>query len=84
MTVMKERGRSLYRRAAIAYAAACALPLFILLASLSKGAGWRPVLIGLPAYLTFFVAITYQFIKELRALKREEQSAESPADKDEQ
>jgi hypothetical protein len=65
------RRRSIYRRAAIAYAAACALPLFILSISLGKGAGWRPMLIGSPAYLTFFAAITYQFVKELRALKRE-------------
>lgn len=70
------RRNSLYRRAAIAYLAAFALPLFILGIALGKGAGWRPMLIGLPAYLTFFAAVTYQFIKELRALKREETAGE--------
>jgi hypothetical protein len=81
----KISGRSdLYRRAAIAYAAACALPLFILAVSLGKGAGWRPVLVGLPAYLTFFVAITYQFIKELRALKREEEGSKNLPNNDAQ
>jgi hypothetical protein len=60
---------SLYRRAAIAYLAACALPLFILAISIARGGGWRPMLIGLPAYLTFFAAIIYQFINELRALR---------------
>jgi hypothetical protein len=79
-----EKQRSVYRRAAIAFAAACTLPLFILCISLVKGAGWRPVLVGLPAYLTFFGAITYQFIKELRALKREEEEAERSADSENQ
>jgi hypothetical protein len=69
------RRRNLYRRAAVAYIAACALPLFILSISLAKGAGWRPALVGLPAYLTFFAAITYQFIKVLMALKRDEEEA---------
>ncbi|WP_144155931.1 hypothetical protein [Paraburkholderia sp. BCC1885] len=74
MTQVEQR-RNIYRRAAIAYVAACALPFFILLVSL-KGAGWRPVLVGLPAYVTFFGAITYQFAKELRAPKYEEREAE--------
>ncbi|MGF6645035.1 hypothetical protein [Paraburkholderia sp. GAS82] len=78
-----EQRRNIYRRAAIAYAAACALPFFILLVSLVKGAGWRPVLIGLPAYVTFVGAVTYQFTKELRALKYEEREAEeSPSSED--
>ncbi|WP_076797206.1 MULTISPECIES: hypothetical protein [Burkholderiaceae] len=71
---------SLYRRAAIAYLAACALPVFILAISIAKGGGWRPMLIGLPAYLTFFAAITYQFFKELRALRRAGEAGESMPD----
>ncbi|WJF90289.1 hypothetical protein QS306_00950 [Paraburkholderia bonniea] len=71
-----ERKRNVYRRAAIAYAAVAALPLFILCVSLFKGAGWHPMLIGWPAYLTFLAAVTYQFIKELKALKRDETGAD--------
>lgn len=62
--------KAVWRKALMAYAAACALPLFILAVSVAKGAGWRPVLVGLPAYITFFTAITYQLVKELRALER--------------
>jgi hypothetical protein len=39
--------------------------------SLIKGAGWKPALAGLPLYLIVFGGITYQLIKELRALKQE-------------
>jgi hypothetical protein len=65
------KGTANWRKALMAYAAACALPLFILAVSLVKGAGWRPVLVGLPAYMTFFSAITYQLVKELQTLGRD-------------
>jgi hypothetical protein len=81
---IKDKKRQLMRRFAIGYASLLSLPLLALVFSLSQGAGWKPMLVGSPALLTLFIAATYQFIKELRALKREEQSAESPADKDEQ
>lgn len=78
------RSKALYRRFAIGYFGILGMVLVALIFSIAQGAGWKPMLVGLPVYLTFFVAVTYQFIKELRALKREEQNAESPADKDEQ
>ncbi|MEM5434494.1 hypothetical protein [Paraburkholderia diazotrophica] len=81
MTISKRR-RDIYRRAGIAYCAACALPLFILLVSMAKGAGWRPMLIGIPAYVTFFFAITYQVSKELRAINCEKSAADIEDDKD--
>lgn len=45
--------------------------VFVLGVSLAKGAGWKPMLAGMPVYITFFVGITYQLVKELRALNRE-------------
>ncbi|MEX3977771.1 hypothetical protein AB4Y45_02160 [Paraburkholderia sp. EG287A] len=72
--IAKSKRKIVWRKALTAYVAACALPMFILAVSLVKGAGWRPVLVGLPAYLTFFAAITYQLVKELRALERDVES----------
>jgi hypothetical protein len=63
---------------------ACTLPFFILFVSLVKGAGWHPVLVGLPAYVTFLGAITYQFTKELRALKYEEHETEESSSSEDQ
>lgn len=79
-----DRRRGLYRRFAFAYASWLCLPLLVLVFSLAQGGGWKPVMTGSAIYLTFFWGITYQFIKELRALKREEQNAEDPANNEEQ
>jgi hypothetical protein len=62
-----------YRELAIrfikAYLSLVAMIIFVLIVSLSKGAGWKVILVGMPLFLTFFVGITYQLIKELRVLK---------------
>jgi hypothetical protein len=76
--------KSLYKRFAIAYSGILGMVLVALGFSIAQGAGWKPVLVGLPVYLTFFVVVTYQFMKELRALKREEQDAKGPTDNEEQ
>ena len=34
-----------------------------LIFSLIQGAGWRPIIAGLPVYATFFILITYRFIR---------------------
>jgi hypothetical protein len=59
-------------RATIAYLALLGLPGVILLFSFAQEAGWKPVLVGIPVILTIFSSITYQLIKELLALGREE------------
>ena len=64
--------KNIYRRAAIAYLALFGLPGVILAFSWAKGAGWKPVLAGLPVMLTIFASITYQFVKELRAVRSKE------------
>jgi hypothetical protein len=76
--------KSLYKRFAIGYSGILGMVLVALGFSIAQGTGWKPVLVGLPVYLTFFVVVTYKLIKELRALKREEQGVESPIDDDEQ
>lgn len=40
--------------------------------SYAQGADWRPVVIGIPVYLTLFVAVTYQFLKERKKIQRKE------------
>ncbi|WP_414448369.1 hypothetical protein AB4851_03050 [Burkholderia sp. 22PA0099] len=72
MTIYMSKRKKLYRRVAIAYAGVAGMILVGLGFSLAQGAGWKPVLSGGPVYLTFFTAVSYQFIKELRALKQEE------------
>lgn len=53
-----------------AYLSLAAMIAFVLIVSLSKGSGWKVIVVGMPLFLTFFAGITFQFGKELRALKR--------------
>lgn len=73
--------KALYRKFARGYIGCICLPLLVLAFSLAQGGGWKPVLVGMPAYLTFFAGITYQFIKEFRALGREERGEPEPPPK---
>ncbi len=52
--------------------------LFALGFSLAQGASWRPVIVGAPVYLTFFLGLTYSFIKEIRAQGRKERGKPEP------
>jgi hypothetical protein len=70
--MIADKKRKLIRRFAIGYASLLSLPLLALVFSLSQGAGWKPILVGAPAFLTLMIAATYQLTKELRTLKREE------------
>ncbi|WP_455313768.1 hypothetical protein [Caballeronia sp. KNU42] len=73
---MNKQGRALkkiIKRAIVAYSAAVGIIALALVISIKHGSGWKPALAGMPLYVTLFVGITYQLIKELRALKREEQ-----------
>ncbi|BFG74301.1 hypothetical protein PTKU46_23340 [Paraburkholderia terrae] len=60
--------RRLYKRAIMAYSGGAGMVLLALAISIHHGTGWRPALAGMPLYVTVFGGITYQFIKELRAL----------------
>lgn len=63
--------RSLVRRYVKAYVSLLGIIAAFAGVSLAKGAGWKPALAGMPLYVTVFAGITYQLLKELRALKRE-------------
>ncbi|GAB7539862.1 hypothetical protein [Burkholderia sp. 3C] len=77
MTIYRSKRKKLYQRFAVGYAGVAGMILVGLGASIAQGAGWKPVLVGIPVDLTFFVAVSYQFIKELRALKNEEREEAS-------
>jgi hypothetical protein len=62
---------SLVRRYVKAYLSLVGIIAAFASVSLAKGAGWRPALVGMPLYVTVFIGITYQLIKELRVLNRE-------------
>ncbi|HEF5786153.1 hypothetical protein KGP65_05085 [Burkholderia multivorans] len=67
----KTEFRRLIKRAITAYSGGIGMVVFALVISLSHGAGLKPLLILLPLFAIVFGGITYQLIKELRALKRE-------------
>jgi len=69
---MTTERKKLYRKFLIGYVGCFSLPLFALIFGLAQGASWRPVIVGVPVYLTFLAGITYQFAKEFSALRRKE------------
>ncbi|SAK90660.1 hypothetical protein AWB78_04852 [Caballeronia calidae] len=81
MTEYEIKRKKLVRRFAVGYLGILGMVVVALVFSVAQGAGWKPILVGAPVYLTFFVAVSYQFIKELRSLKREEQEAASKESK---
>lgn len=71
--------KSLYRRFVIGYSGILGMIMVALIFSVAQGAGWKPIIVGAPVYLTFLAAVTHQFIKELRTLRPKEPEAE-PSD----
>lgn len=55
---MTAERKKLYRKFVIGYVGCFSLPLFALIFSLAQGASWRPVIVGVPVYLTFLAGIT--------------------------
>ncbi|SIO45846.1 hypothetical protein SAMN05444168_4716 [Paraburkholderia phenazinium] len=50
-----------------AYLSLAAMIAFVLAVSLSRGAGWGVLVVGMPLFLTFFAGITYQLVVEIRS-----------------
>lgn len=69
---MKSAGsRKVAGRYVKAYLSLLAMICFFAGISLMKGAGWKPLLIPLPLFVLLFAGITYQLIKEMRSIKRD-------------
>lgn len=66
-----DQKQALLRRYTKAYLSLAGIIGAFAAVSLAKGAGWKPALAGMPLYVTVFVGITYQLVKELRALRRQ-------------
>lgn len=69
---MQTTKRAIFIRFLKAYLSLAAMIVFVLTVSLAKGAGWKIILVGMPLFLVIFGGITYQLIKEIRALRRED------------
>lgn len=67
---MSDGYRALAIRFIKAYLSLVAMILFVLIVSLSKGVGWKVILVGMPLYVTVFWGITYSLIKEWRAMRK--------------
>lgn len=78
MDNMELKLRALMKRAVIAYSGAVGVVAFALVISLAHGAGVRPLIILLPLFVVLFGGVTYQLIKELRALKKAEGEHRDP------
>ncbi|WP_321888337.1 hypothetical protein [Paraburkholderia bannensis] len=59
-------------RALIAYSGVAGVVGVALLISISRGAGWRPAMAGMPLYVILIIGVTYQFIKEILILNKSE------------
>ncbi|RLK28520.1 hypothetical protein C7417_5719 [Cupriavidus plantarum] len=81
MDDISKKRNAVYKKFASGYISLLCLPIMFFVVSLMKGAGWKPIIGGLPVYVTVFVGITYQLIKELRSISREERGEPPPPPK---
>jgi hypothetical protein len=61
--------KALVWRLVLGYVGVLGMVLVALLFCVAQHAVWEPVVTGAPVYITFVVAITYQFVKDWRATK---------------
>ncbi|VVE58685.1 hypothetical protein PHO31112_05360 [Pandoraea horticolens] len=73
MRRMLEKRKALYRKFAVGSLCLLTIPALILLLSIYKGAGGAGLVPGIPIYLALLGGAIYQFRKELRELKWEEE-----------
>lgn len=73
MNMRNAESRKISARYVKAYLSLLAMVCFFAAISFIKWAGWKPLLIPLPLFVLLFIGISYQLIKELRALKRQDQ-----------
>ena len=81
-TEYEQQLKKLILRALVAYAGAIGVVAVALAISVSHGSGWKPTLAGMPLYVILFGGVTYQLIKEFRALKKERNRSVSSGDGD--
>ncbi|WP_414448371.1 hypothetical protein AB4851_03065 [Burkholderia sp. 22PA0099] len=77
MKLASPKRREIYRKFIFGYTSLSSIPLIILAISIYKNAGGAGLVPGIPIYLVLFGGATYQFAKELRALKNEEKEEAS-------
>lgn len=70
MNMRNAESRKISIRYIKAYLSLIAMICFFAAISLIRGAGWKPLLIPLPLFVLLFIGISYQMIREFRALKR--------------
>jgi len=70
--------REIYLRLVVGYIGVALLILVSLAFSLLLGTGWKPIIAGSPVFLTFFIAVSYQFVKDIRTLGRRERGKSEP------
>jgi len=80
MNLPDER-KNIYRRLLAGYLGIALLILLALAFSLAQGAGWKPLIGGLPAYVSLFIVVTYYFIKDIRRQRRRERGEPEPPPK---
>jgi len=76
MRHISQNRKALYRKFVKGSLCVLGIPLVIVALAIYKGASWWAGLVpGVPIYLILVGGVIYQFIKELRILKREEREA---------
>lgn len=69
--MMQNETRRVVVRFLKAYLSLGAMMVFVVMVSIAKGSDWKILLVGMPLFLIFFSGITYQLVKELRALRHQ-------------
>jgi hypothetical protein len=72
--MMQSEKRTIRKRYLKAYLSLAAMMGFTAAVSVVQGSDWKILLVGMPLFLIFFCGISYQMVKDLKALRRRESS----------
>lgn len=78
----KQERDELIRRYAIGYGSIFAIFAAFAIVSIWYGAGWRPALSGTPAYISLFILMTFNLLRDIYRIRKREGEEKKTEEKD--
>lgn len=77
MNISDER-KKIYKRLFLGYLGIAMMMAVALIFSYAQGADWKPLISASHIYITFFVLVSYHFVKDIRRQGRKERGEPEP------
>lgn len=76
--MISDERNNIYRRLLFGYLGIAIMISVALIFSYAQGADWKPIISVSPIYITFFVLVSYHFVKDIRRQRRKERGEPEP------